>query len=64
MTKNNEPTGGNVRKCACPYCEEEVEAKENVFCKPCGVTLKYCRKCRIVVGREAERCPECGGELH
>lgn len=51
------------RKCLCPYCEHEVAISANPFCQPCGITLRYCTKCKIVVGREATVCPECGGQL-
>ena len=48
---------------ACPYCEGEILIAELPFCKPCGVTLRYCIRCQIAVVREAEVCPQCGGEL-
>jgi rRNA maturation endonuclease Nob1 len=50
-------------KYACPYCDAEVQNANYPFCKPCGVSLKYCSRCEIVVKREAEVCPECGGVL-
>jgi hypothetical protein len=52
-----------VRKCFCPYCDEEIILAELPYCQPCGVTLRYCRHCQIAVPREAEVCPQCGGKL-
>jgi len=51
------------RRCICPYCEEEVAISILPYCQPCGVTLRYCARCQIAVVREAEVCPQCGGEL-
>ena len=52
-----------VRKCLCPYCEEEIILAELPYCQPCGVTLRYCHHCQIAVPREAKVCPECGVKL-
>jgi RNA polymerase subunit RPABC4/transcription elongation factor Spt4 len=48
---------------SCPYCEEQVLTAGFTYCQPCGVTLRYCVRCQIAVEREAEVCPQCGGEL-
>ena len=61
--EKNEKLKGNARKCSCPYCDEELIASVVPHCQPCGVTLRYCVKCQIAVPREAEVCPQCGGEL-
>ena len=50
-------------KCRSPYCGEETEVAAMPFCQPCGITLHYCVKCQTAVPREAEVCPQCGGEL-
>lgn len=50
-------------RCICPYCEEELRADEFPFCRRCEVELKYCARCEMVVERDLERCPHCGGEL-
>jgi hypothetical protein len=50
-------------KRACPYCDGELLASDLPYCKPCGVTLRYCPTCQIAVEREAEVCPKCGGKL-
>jgi RNA polymerase subunit RPABC4/transcription elongation factor Spt4 len=47
----------------CPYCEREILTAKLPFCKPCGVTLRYCVICQIAVEREAEVCPQCGGKV-
>jgi len=62
MERNKEPVK-KQKKCLCPYCEQEIFTAEFPYCQPCGVTLRYCAKCRIAVAREAETCPQCGGEL-
>jgi hypothetical protein len=62
MKKREESKEKQV-KCACPYCEEELVITAMPYCQPCGVTLRYCIKCRIAVVREAEVCPQCGGKL-
>ena len=62
MTGNKE-SKEMVKKCFCPYCDEKVVMEVPPFCKPCGVTLRYCSSCQIAVPREAKACPECGGKL-
>ena len=62
MNTNKEPREKERRR-VCPYCEEEILIAEFPVCQPCGVSLHYCTKCQIVVEREAETCPQCGGEL-
>ena len=59
----NKESKDMVRKCSCPYCDEEVNIAESPFCQPCGATLRYCASCQIAVPKEAEVCPECGGKL-
>ena len=61
--KRREETEEKQRKCLCPYCEEELTISAAPYCEPCGVTLRYCARCQIVVAREAETCPQCGGNL-
>ena len=60
MKRSEEP---KESRCFCPYCEEELAISPLPYCQPCGVTLRYCIKCRIAVVREATVCPHCGGEL-
>ena len=62
MKESKEPKE-MARRCFCPYCEEEVVMEVLPFCKPCTVTLRYCRHCQIAVPRQAEVCPQCGGKL-
>ena len=57
----SEETKGSRR--VCPYCDEEIVAAKFPFCQPCGVTLRYCKKCETVVPKEAEVCPGCGAEI-
>ena len=52
-----------TEKRACPYCDGEIVGAGFPFCKPCGVTLRYCVKCQITVKREDTVCPQCVGEL-
>ena len=61
MNRSEEPK--EKKKRICPYCEEEILEAGFPYCKPCGVTLRYCAKCDIAVVREAVVCPQCGGEL-
>jgi hypothetical protein len=49
-------------KCACPFCEEEVEAALP-FCQTCGVAVLYCLKCETPAPKSAKACPKCGGKL-
>ena len=62
MKRSEEPKE-KPRKCFCPYCEEEMVISALPYCQPCGMTLRYCVSCQIVVAREAEVCPQCGGKL-
>ena len=62
MKRSEEPKE-KERRPVCPYCEEEILMAEFPYCQPCGVSLRYCVKCQIVVVREATVCPQCGGEL-
>ena len=59
----SEKLKGKEKKRVCPYCEEEIQVAGFPFCKPCGITLRYCVHCQIAVEREATVCPQCGGEL-
>jgi hypothetical protein len=61
--QSNQKPAENERKNRCPYCDEEIVSAQLPFCKPCGVSLRYCAKCRVAVAREAEVCPHCGGPL-
>ncbi|GEM_PF-6665658 len=60
--KNAKNAGAKLpTACCCPYCETEVEVKEmSPLCKPCGVTLKRCPSCLVVLEPEAAVCPRCG----
>ena len=49
--------------CCCPFCEELIDPKERLMCKLCGVKLKYCKSCNIVVEKAAAKCPRCGGAV-
>ena len=62
MKRSEEPKEKDRRR-ICPYCEEEIVMAEFPYCKPCGVTLRYCVNCQTVVVRDAEVCPQCGGKL-
>ena len=62
MNSSKEPEN-KVRKCFCPYCEEELAISAAPYCKPCGMTLRHCIQCQRTVARDAEVCPHCGGEL-
>ena len=61
--KSNEEVKEKGAKRVCPYCEGEVVIAEFPYCRPCGVTLRYCASCQTAVTREATVCPQCGGEL-
>jgi len=50
-------------KCACPFCEEEIEVTMLPFCQACGVRVTYCVTCQIPVAKNAKVCPQCGGKL-
>ena len=62
LPANREPQSITVR-CSCPYCEDELPASALPYCHHCRVSLRYCTKCQIAVEREAEVCPQCGGQL-
>ena len=50
-------------KCACPFCEEEMEVTALPFCQACGVAVRYCVKCETPAPKNAKVCPKCGGKL-
>ena len=54
---------GKTKKRTCPYCEGQIMDAKLPYCKPCDVMLLYCTRCGIAVKREANACPQCGGEL-
>ncbi len=62
MNRSEEPKEKKSTR-TCPYCEGEILESGFPYCKPCGVTLRYCTRCEIMVVREATVCPQCGGEL-
>jgi RNA polymerase subunit RPABC4/transcription elongation factor Spt4 len=51
------------KKRSCPYCEEQILTTGFPYCQPCGVALRHCVRCQTSVERDAEVCPQCGGEL-
>jgi len=59
----NKGQNAEKEKRTCPYCEGQILEAGYPYCKPCGVTLRFCGRCQIVVEREATVCPRCGGEL-
>ncbi len=59
--KAKKPT--KAAKCACPFCEQEMEAAALPFCQPCSVTIRYCVKCEAPAPKNAKACPKCGGDL-
>ncbi len=61
--KRCEETKEQVKRCFCPYCDEEIAISAAPYCQPCIVTLHYCAVCQIAVPREVTVCPQCGGEL-
>lgn len=62
MTKSQEPRD-QARKCACPYCEEELIVTGSPFCEGCGVTLRYCNECGAVLSGTVVVCPQCGTNI-
>jgi membrane protease subunit (stomatin/prohibitin family) len=52
--------GREESRCSCPYCDEEIAADVSPFCKPCGIVLRYCGNCHMVVAGEVKECPQCG----
>lgn len=57
-----EPVKGNSGVCRCPYCDMEVEAREEaVFCVACEVRIVPCGQCGMPVREGVETCPHCGG---
>ncbi len=51
------------KKCACPYCEEELVVSESPFCQGCGVTLVRCDACGHVLITTVTVCPNCGAAI-
>ena len=50
-------------RCACPFCEQEIEVTTLPFCQACGVVIQYCVKCEAPAPKSAKVCPKCGGKL-
>ena len=46
--------------CRCPYCETEVMVVKHPFCNTCGLELRRCVSCLVVLPKDAKTCPECG----
>lgn len=46
-------------ECSCPYCEGPLEGLEEV-CASCHVELVRCDECGKVLGKDADKCPQCG----
>ena len=44
--------GKEKEKRTCPYCESQVLEAGYPYCKPCGVTLRFCPRCQRAVERE------------
>ena len=63
LVKKGEEPHSMVLKCSCPYCEAEIMSATLPYCSRCKVTLRYCEMCQMVVARDAESCPKCGGRL-
>lgn len=61
--KMSEKSEVERKKCLCVYCHEEMVEEHSPFCKPCSVTLLYCKKCEVAVPRDSQACPHCGGVL-
>jgi hypothetical protein len=63
MTMEKTKKTTKAAKCACPFCEEEVEVTALPFCQACGVAIRYCAKCETPAPKNAKVCPKCGGKL-
>ena len=48
------------KPCACPYCDEELEAAPMPFCEECGKEIKVCKSCGCALAQVQNVCPSCG----
>ncbi len=56
-----EPAGGKADVCRCPYCDVEIEVREEAaFCVPCKTVIVTCASCGKPVREGVETCPHCG----
>jgi predicted RNA-binding Zn-ribbon protein involved in translation (DUF1610 family) len=52
------------KKCACPYCDEEIKNANLPFCQSCGVVIRRCGHCHVIIKDDGiHTCPECGKSL-
>ena len=50
-------------RCACPYCDAEIEKARFPYCQACKVEVLYCPKCHQPVPRGEQSCPACGADV-
>ena len=56
-----EPGEKKVDVCHCPFCDVEVELKEeSVLCVACKTVIVECVHCGRPVREGVEKCPSCG----
>jgi len=52
--------GKTEAACRCPYCETEVMVVHFPFCQTCGLEIRRCTSCLMVLPQDAKTCPRCG----
>jgi len=56
-----EPREEKVDVCRCPYCDVEIELRqESVICVSCRTVIVECVHCGEPVRKGVETCPHCG----
>ncbi|MDM7999650.1 MAG: zinc ribbon domain-containing protein [Dehalococcoidia bacterium] len=63
MVRARKKTTSKAAKCACPFCDEVMEASLLPFCQACGIAIQYCVECETPAPKNAKVCPNCGGKL-
>jgi predicted amidophosphoribosyltransferase len=50
------------KPCACPFCDDELEAEPLPFCSTCGKEIRICVSCGGALSPAQNICPSCGAK--